>query len=68
VYPNEPVFVPNPHGTSEDDGVILADVMYTEDNSTYLVILNASNMEEIGRAGPTPRIIPHGFHGRYLVW
>lgn len=68
VYPNEPVFVPDPQGQNEDDGVILTDVIYTDDNSTYLVVLNASTMEEIGRAGPTPHVVPHGFHGRYLVW
>ena len=67
-HPNEPVFVPDPQGQNEDDGVILTDVIYTDDNSTYLVVLNASTMEEIGRAGPTPHIVPHGFHGRYLVW
>jgi len=66
VYPNEPIFVPDPDGTSEDDGVVLADVLDTATNTTFLVVLDARTMQEIGRAGPTPHAIPHGYHGRYF--
>lgn len=66
IYPNEPVFVPRPNGTNEDDGVVMTDVIDTSSNKTYLVILDATTMTEIGRAGPTPIVIPHGFHGRYF--
>jgi len=64
-YPGEPIFVPSPEGKSEDDGVVMTNVLDTLKNQTYLVLLDGQTMKQIGRAGPTPHVIPHGFHGRY---
>eukprot|EP00930_Biecheleria_cincta_P078701 TRINITY_DN66273_c0_g1_i1.p1 TRINITY_DN66273_c0_g1~~TRINITY_DN66273_c0_g1_i1.p1 ORF type:complete len:531 (-),score=68.34 TRINITY_DN66273_c0_g1_i1:363-1934(-) len=65
-YPGEPVFVADPNGAAEDDGVIMTNVLDTQRKETYLLVLDARTMMEMSRAGPTPHTIPHGFHGRYF--
>ena len=65
-YPAEPVFVPRPGGTAEDDGVVLTNVLDTVTNSTWLLLLDGRTMAPVAQAGPTPHMIPHGFHGRYF--
>ncbi|KAI1903298.1 hypothetical protein AGOR_G00025760 [Albula goreensis] len=63
LYPSEPVFVPSPNSTEEDDGVILSVVLTpTQENSTFLLVLDAKTFEELGRA-EVPVNIPYGFHG-----
>jgi len=50
-YPSEPVFVPNPNGEDEDDGVVLSTVLSSNpDDHPFLLILNAKTFEEIARA------------------
>ncbi|XP_072302420.1 carotenoid-cleaving dioxygenase, mitochondrial-like isoform X2 [Eucyclogobius newberryi] len=64
-YPSEPVFVPAPDATEEDDGVILSVVLTpTQDKGTFLLVLNAKTFEELGRAN-VPVNIPYGFHGAF---
>ncbi|XP_063063493.1 beta-carotene oxygenase 2b [Engraulis encrasicolus] len=64
-YPSEPVFVPSPDATEEDDGVLLSVVITpNEDKGTFLLALNAKTFEEIGRA-EVPINIPYGFHGTF---
>jgi len=65
-YPNEPAFVPNPAGSVEDDGVVVTDVIDSDGKFSYVLVLNASTFEEIGRSSRTPHLIPHGYHGRYF--
>mmetsp|Transcript_71064 Transcript_71064/g.219730 ORF Transcript_71064/g.219730 Transcript_71064/m.219730 type:complete len:531 (-) Transcript_71064:114-1706(-) len=65
-YPGEPIFVPRPGGEAEDDGVVMTDVRDTLKNQTYLLVLDARTMGQVARAGPTPHVIPHGYHGRYF--
>lgn len=63
--PGEPIFVPNPDGTEEDDGVILV-VMFDGDNGTsYLACIDGKSMEEIGRA-EVGSVVSFGFHGRHI--
>ncbi|KAG7471380.1 hypothetical protein MATL_G00123880 [Megalops atlanticus] len=65
LYPSEPVFVPSPDATEEDDGVILSVVITpTVENSTFLLVLDAKTFEELGRA-EVPVNIPYGFHGAF---
>ncbi|CEJ04660.1 hypothetical protein RMCBS344292_18615 [Rhizopus microsporus] len=50
---SEPVFIPNPDGTKEDDGVILSIVnSSTKDGSEscFLLILDAATMKEVTRS------------------
>ncbi|XP_076748196.1 carotenoid-cleaving dioxygenase, mitochondrial isoform X2 [Maylandia zebra] len=64
-YPSEPVFVPSPNATEEDDGVIMSVVITPdEDKSTFLLVLDAKTFEELGRA-VVPVNIPYGFHGTF---
>jgi torulene dioxygenase len=63
--PSEPIFVPRPGGTREDDGIILLVELDGNKGKSALVILDASTFEEVGRAevGGDGFIVPHGFHG-----
>ncbi|NXX47066.1 BCDO2 oxygenase, partial [Tricholaema leucomelas] len=62
-YPSEPVFVPVPNATAEDSGVILSVVVSpTENQSAFLLVLDAETFRELGRA-EVPMQMPYGFHG-----
>lgn len=63
-YPGEPVFVPTPNGTQEDDGVILSVVLDAIHSRSFLLVLNASTFQELARAEVSHHI-PFGFHGQY---
>jgi carotenoid cleavage dioxygenase-like enzyme len=60
----EPVFIPNPHGVSEDDRVAVG-IFTQPDGRTAVVILDGESWEEIGRA-VLPYSIPSGFHACWL--
>jgi carotenoid cleavage dioxygenase-like enzyme len=65
-YPGEPVFVPAPRpDRAEDDGVLLSVVLDGRSAGSYLLVLDAANLEELGRA-QVPHHIPFGFHGQYF--
>lgn len=65
-YPGEPVFVPSPEpGRGEDDGVLLSVVLDEPGAGSYLLVLDARDLEEVGRAR-VPHDIPFGFHGQYF--
>ncbi|XP_044059653.1 beta,beta-carotene 9',10'-oxygenase-like [Siniperca chuatsi] len=65
LYPSEPVFIPCPDATEEDDGVVLSVVITpNKDKSTFLLVLDAKTFEELGRA-VVPVNIPYGFHGTF---
>ena len=64
-YPGEPVFVPHPEGTMEDDGVILSVVLDPEAERSFLLVLDAASFEERARAA-VPHAIPFGFHGQFF--
>lgn len=51
-YPSEPIFVPSPDSQAEDDGVILASMVWGkgEENKVGLLVLDAKTMMEIGRS------------------
>ena len=63
-FPGEPVFVPRPDASTEDDGVLLTVVLDASQNTSYLLLLDAHNLSEIARA-QVPQHIPFGFHGTY---
>ncbi len=65
-YPGEPVFVPAPEpDRAEDGGVLLSVVLDARVATSYLLVLDAASMEELGRAR-VPHHIPFGFHGQYF--
>ncbi|MDZ7687869.1 MAG: carotenoid oxygenase family protein [Halobacteriales archaeon] len=64
-YPGEPVFVAEPDAEEEeDDGVILSVVLDTDAERSFLVVLDASDFTELGRA-TVEHHIPLGFHGQF---
>jgi len=65
-YPGEPVFIPTPNATAEDEGVLLSVVLDTEKQQSFLLILDAQNLQELARVD-LPHIIPLGFHGEYFA-
>jgi carotenoid cleavage dioxygenase-like enzyme len=48
-YPGEPVFVADPTGTAEDDGVLLVQVFDGVKKETFLLVLDARDMSELSR-------------------
>jgi carotenoid cleavage dioxygenase-like enzyme len=63
----EAVFAPDPDGTTEDDGWLLACVTDRTDDHTDLVVLDARDVA----AGPVARVhvpvrVPFGFHANWL--
>jgi torulene dioxygenase len=62
--PGEPIFVADPAGEAEDDGVLLTVVLDGYIDKSYLLVLRAQDLVELGRAemqGP----MSFGFHGAY---
>jgi carotenoid cleavage dioxygenase-like enzyme len=48
--PGEPIFVADPEGTAEDDGVLLSVVLDDKRARSMLVCIDAETMVEVGRA------------------
>ncbi|KAF2120287.1 beta carotene dioxygenase [Lophiotrema nucula] len=62
--PGEPIFVADPDGFEEDDGVLLTVVLDGYAEKSYLLVLDAKDLSEKGRAemaGP----MAFGFHGSH---
>lgn len=63
-YPSEPIFVARPDAKTEDDGILLSVVLDVQHSNSFLLLLDAKNMEEIARAS-TPHHIPFTIHGTF---
>jgi len=65
--PSEPIFVPNPNGKAEDDGVLLTALSHTEQpNAVTLLVLDAKNMKEVARVPfATAGAFTTTFHGQW---
>jgi carotenoid cleavage dioxygenase-like enzyme len=64
-YPGEPVFVPEPDAKEEDDGVLLSVVLDGARQTSFLLVLDAKDLQEVARAR-VPHAIPFGFHGQFM--
>ena len=66
-YPSEAIFIPNPTDTTndEDNGVLLSQVYDGIKRETFLLILDAKDMSELGRYY-TGQICPLSFHGQFI--
>ena len=62
--PGEPIFIADPEGKAEDDGVLLTVVLDGYVERSYLLVLNAKDLMEIGRA-EVPGPVAFGFHGAF---
>lgn len=65
-YPGEPVFIPDPKSDQEDGGYLLVILMNLQTAKSFLLCLDAQNLQEVGRA-EIPHQIPQGLHGQYFV-
>ena len=65
VYMSEPIFLPDPDGKEEDDGVLLTQVYDGVRRETALLVLNAKNMEVLAEAWTGHRS-PMDFHGGWF--
>ena len=63
MLPGEPLFVPRPGGTEEDDGVVLA-IGTDPEGSTSLYVLDARTMRLVARCR-SAIALPAGFHGEW---
>ena len=64
-FPVEPIFVPRPGSSDEDDGVVLSPVFDSVDNSTSLYIWSAKNLEVLAIV-ETPITVPFTLHGLWF--
>lgn len=63
--PCEPIFVGRPGATEEDDGVVLTIVCNREGTKSVLIVLDAHEFVEIGRA-EMPQVYGLGPHGTFV--
>ncbi|OAL39881.1 hypothetical protein AYO20_00793 [Fonsecaea nubica] len=63
--PGEPIFVPDPQSGDEDGGVLLSVVLDGTAGKSYLLVLDAKTMTEVGRAH-VDGVIGFGFHGLHV--
>lgn len=61
----EPIFVPRPHATEEDDGILLSVVVNEMHAHSFLLILDAKDLHEIARSNVL-HPIPYGLHGMFF--
>ena len=61
--PSGPIFVPDPKGKAED-GVLFCVVLDGYAEKSYLLVLDAKTMEEVGRAS-MEWVVGFGTHGTY---
>ena len=64
--PGEAIFVSNPAGHDEDDGVLLSVVLDGPAGHSYLLCLDAKTMTELGRA-ELDHVVGFGFHGTHVM-
>lgn len=64
--PGEPLFIPNPEGTEEDDGILLCVVLDGRKKKSYMLALDARNMKEVARA-EMEGVMSFGFHGKHVA-
>ena len=54
-----------PDGADEDAGVLLSVVLDARTGTSFLLVLDARDLSELGRAH-VPQHVPFGFHGAYF--
>jgi len=63
-FPGEPVFLPDPEGKKEDEGVNLSVVLDEANGNSFLLVLDSSTFTEIARA-TIPQPVLFGYHGNF---
>lgn len=65
-FPGEPVFVPRPGSQEEDDGALLSVVLDSQSERSFLLVLDARSMAELGRAD-LPHHVPFSLGGNFFT-
>ena len=63
-YPSEPMMIPRPGATQEDDGLIVFTAVDGLNKHAFLVTLDAKTMEQVSEVGPYSHI-PYPAHGAF---
>lgn len=63
--PGEAIFIPDPKSEREDDGVLLSIVLDGLREKSYLLVLDARTLEEVGRA-EVNGVVGFAFHGKFV--
>lgn len=61
----EPLFVPRPGASAEDDGVLLVHTLADDDAGSVVRVLDAATLQERA-AVELPCVVPFGFHGAWV--
>ncbi|MFN9659240.1 MAG: carotenoid oxygenase family protein [Cyanobacteriota bacterium] len=64
-FVSEPLMVPRPGATAEDDGWVLSVIWNGARRASDLVILDAASLEEVAVL-ELPLALPHGLHGSWV--
>ena len=64
-YPGEPFFQPSTGSKNDEDGILISIVLNAAKATSFLLMLDATNMQEIARA-TLPEPIVYGFHGEFF--
>ena len=64
-FPGEPIFVPHPNGTKEDEGWVISLVYDAATHRSYVAIIDAQNINKVIAKLHLKHHIPHGFHGTW---
>ncbi|KAH7693569.1 CRE-BCMO-2 protein [Aphelenchoides avenae] len=61
----EPVFVPRPGASEEDDGALLCPILTSKDgDKPFVLVLNAQDMSELARCS-VEHLLPLGLHAQF---
>jgi carlactone synthase/all-trans-10'-apo-beta-carotenal 13,14-cleaving dioxygenase len=63
-FPVEPIYVPRPGATTEDDGVIVSPVFDSVTNTSSVYIWNATDLTVLARLS-NPVVVPFTLHGMW---
>ncbi len=66
VFPNEPVFVPAPGASGEDEGVLLSLAVDANEEVSRMLVLDAATLA-LRAEVRLPQVVPFHFHGQFFA-
>ena len=65
ITPTEPIFIPNPNATKEDDGILLSVILDGEKGLSYLGVFDAGTLT-LRSKSYVPMSLPFNLHGQFF--
>lgn len=62
----EPLFVPRPGGSADDDGVLLVPTLADGDGGGVIAVVDAATMQPLAEIH-APQVLPFGFHAAFMA-